>query len=151
MAEAARIEVDGWPQGDTVVLRSRTVRRGSTAMTTARFDDSVWPLTPAHPDAHSQSVNLWWTTYPTASVRQFKTFVLAALDAPYPIAISGHKTIGRAGPGTVRLWFVRLRAFAVWLEHRRIGPARWTCCCALGLEAASRAGPVRLDYAPAWR
>lgn len=120
VAEAARIEAGGWPPGDTVVLRSRAVRRGSAAMGMACFDDSVWPLTPAHPDAHSQSVNLWWTTYPAASVRQFKTFVLAALDHPYPVAISGHRTIDRAGPGTVRLWFVRLRAFAVWLEHRGI-------------------------------
>jgi integrase len=120
IAEAARIEADEWPHGDTVVLRSRTVRRGSAAMSMACFDDSVWPLTPTHPDAHSQSVNLWWNTYPAASGRQFKTFVLAALEHPYPVAISGHKSIDRAGPGTVRLWFVRLRAFAVWLEHRGV-------------------------------
>ncbi|MFJ6661334.1 integrase SAM domain protein [Streptomyces sp. NPDC091377] len=120
MTVAVRVEDDGWPLGDTVVLRSRRVRRTSAGTRMARFDDDVWPLTPAHPDAHAQSINLWWTTYPTTSANQFRTFVLAALDHPYPVAITGHKTIDRAGPGTVRLWFMRLRAFAVWLDHRGV-------------------------------
>ncbi|MGW7363932.1 site-specific integrase [Streptomyces sp. NPDC054841] len=109
-----------WPAGDTVVLRSRPVHPGTPASQMAVFADDLWPLTPAHPDVHIDAINLHWKSYPPALADAFKCFVLATLDHPHPVVMSGQKTHDQAGCGTVKIWFMRLRAFAIWLEHHGV-------------------------------
>ncbi|GAX58587.1 integrase SAM domain protein [Streptomyces olivochromogenes] len=106
-----------WPAGDTIVLRSRPVHPGTLAEEMAVFADDLWPLTSAHPDVHIGAINLHWAGYPPALTGAFKCFVLATLDHPHPVVMSGQKTHDQAGCGTVKIWFMRLRAFAIWLEH----------------------------------
>ncbi|MFJ4582651.1 integrase SAM domain protein [Streptomyces echinatus] len=120
MAAAAETEDVAWPAHGRGVLANRAVRAGTPACELACFDDDVWPLTPAHPDPHSPAINLLWSTYPNRLVQQFKAFVLAALDCPHPVEMSGKRTHDQAGCGSVKLWFIRLRPFAVWLEDRGI-------------------------------
>ncbi|MFI0740802.1 hypothetical protein ACH4PU_22325 [Streptomyces sp. NPDC021100] len=118
--EAAAAEDVVWPAGDRAVLANRAVRAGTRACELGCFDDDVWRLTPAHPDPHRSAVNLLWGTYPSQLVRPFKTFVLAALDCPHPVEMSGKRTHEQAGCGTVSMWFLRLRPFAVWLDGQDV-------------------------------
>jgi integrase len=121
VAEAAVADEAVWPADDRVVLANRPVHPGTPVGEMARFGADLWPLAPAHPDPHSPAINLWWRTYPNELARQFKAFVLAALDCPHPVVMSGQRTHDQAGCGTVKLWFIRLRPFAVWLEDRGVG------------------------------
>lgn len=109
-----------WPAGDTQVLRSRPVHRGTPSSEMATFDDDIWPLTPAHPDRHVDAINLRWKTYPSTLADPFKCFVLATLDHPHPVVMSGQKTQDQASCGNIKIWFKRLRAFAIWLEHHDV-------------------------------
>ncbi|MFG2440804.1 integrase SAM domain protein [Streptomyces sp. NPDC048508] len=118
---AAALDEFTWPAGGRGVLENRPVHAGTPASEMACFDEDLWPLTPAHPDVHIPAINLWWTTYPRTLVGAFKVFVLAALDCPHPVAMSGQRTHDQAGCGTVKLWFLRLRPFAIWLEDRGVG------------------------------
>nr|WP_205123825.1 integrase SAM domain protein [Streptomyces sp. ST1020] len=109
-----------WPAGNTLVLRSRPVHPGTPSSEMATFDDDIWPLTPAHPDRHIDTINLHWKTYPSTLAGQFKCFVLATLDHPHPVVMSGQKTHDQASCGNIKIWFMRLRAFAAWLEHHNV-------------------------------
>ncbi|KAB1139278.1 hypothetical protein F7R91_40630 [Streptomyces luteolifulvus] len=61
---------------------------------------------------------LYWSTFPSVLVDDFKVFTLAVLDCPYPPALSRITGLERASVATVLLWFKRLRVFATWLRHR---------------------------------
>ncbi|WP_242537437.1 integrase SAM domain protein [Streptomyces sp. BRB081] len=109
-----------WPADDTLVLRSRPIHPGTMTGEMATFGDSIWPLTPAHPDLHADAINLHWKTYPPTLADQFKCFVLATLDHPHPVIMSGQKTHDQASCGNIKIWFMRQRAFAIWLEHHDV-------------------------------
>lgn len=109
-----------WPAGDTVILRGRTLRAGTDPSTLSRFDDDVWHIKPAHPDAHLNVTPLRWRRYPATLAGQFKAFFLAALDHPYPAGPTLQRPGQRASVGTFPYWFIDLLVFANWLTSRRV-------------------------------
>lgn len=113
-------DLPGWPAADTVILRGRHLRPGTDHAALSRFDDDVWHLQPAHPDAHLTVGSLRWHRYPAALVSTFKAFFLAALDQPYPAGPTAQRPGERAGVGTLPYWFGDLLVFAAWLVDRGI-------------------------------
>lgn len=103
---------------DPVVLRSRTLRPGTDTTTLSRFSDDVWQLTPAHPDAHVPVPALRWVRFPPELVHLFKTFVLAALDHPYPAGPGHHRPGARPSVATFHYWILDLLALAGWMHEQ---------------------------------
>ncbi|MFC8438203.1 site-specific integrase [Streptomyces griseoincarnatus] len=102
------------------VLRARTLRHGVDTGHLSRVGDPAWSLAEAQPDQHTQPIMLYWSTFPTALVGDFKMFTFTALDGAYPPELSRITALDQASPATVHLWFKRLRVFATWLEKRGI-------------------------------
>ncbi len=103
------------------VLRARTVRPGTPAEKLSRFEDTVWHLAPAHPDAHAKINAIRWDHWPAELVEQFKTITLAFLEHPTPNSVT---MTSRGDPMSVRTLSFRLRTlwvFASWmsLHHLR--------------------------------
>jgi hypothetical protein len=46
------------PLGDQLVLRERPLRAGAVLAQTARFDDDIWPLSPAQLKHHQDHMRL---------------------------------------------------------------------------------------------
>ncbi|MCQ9179247.1 site-specific integrase [Streptomyces sp. IBSBF 2953] len=109
---------------DVVVLRARPLWHGIDPVSLSRFADWTWSLAEAQPDQHTQPVMLYWSTFPSVLVDDFKVFTLAVLDCPYPPLLSRITGLDRASVATVLLWFKRLRVFATWLRHRGIARLR---------------------------
>ncbi|MCX5327916.1 MULTISPECIES: site-specific integrase [unclassified Streptomyces] len=109
---------------DVVVLRARPLWHGIDPVSLSRFADWTWSLAEAQPDQHTQPIMLYWSTFPSALVDDFKVFTLAVLDCPYPPALSRITGLERASVATVLLWFKRLRVFATWLRQRGIARLR---------------------------
>ncbi|MFI2369907.1 site-specific integrase [Streptomyces sp. NPDC018833] len=109
---------------DVVVLRARPLQHGIDPVSLSRFADWAWSLAEAQPDQHTQPIMLYWSTFPSALVNDFKVFTLAALDCPYPPALSRITGLEQASVATVLLWFKRLRVFATWLQQRGIARLR---------------------------
>ncbi|MGP3637681.1 hypothetical protein ACTU45_30805 [Streptomyces sp. 24-1644] len=105
---------------DRDVLHIRSLRHGTDRSALSRVGDRVWSLAEAQPDQHLESITLHWPTYPNLLEYDFKVFILATLDSPYPPALGRYTGIYQASISTVHLWFKRLRVFATWLRHRGI-------------------------------
>ncbi|WP_405386235.1 site-specific integrase [Streptomyces sp. NBC_01102] len=105
---------------DREVLHTRSVRHGTDRAALSRVGDRVWSLAEAQPDQHTQSITLHWSTYPSLLEYDFRVFILATLDSPYPPALGRFTGIDQASVSTVSNWFKRLRVFATWLRHRGI-------------------------------
>lgn len=103
------------PVDDIVVLGARTIRSGTDPATLSLFDDKIWHITPAHPDAHLNVPPLRWERYPTPMVAAFKAFFLAALNHPYPPGPGSQRPGERVSVGTLPYWFYDLRVFAIWM------------------------------------
>ncbi len=88
------------------VLRARTVRPGTPAEKLSRFEDTVWHLAPAHPDAHAKINAIRWDHWPAELVEQFKTITLAFLEHPTPNSVT---MTSRGDPMSVRTLSFRLR------------------------------------------
>ncbi|WP_424921737.1 site-specific integrase [Streptomyces sp. wa1] len=105
---------------DREVLHTRSLRYGTDRAALSRVRDRAWSLAEAQPDQHTQTIMLHWATYPGLLEYDFKVFVLATLDSPYPPVLSRLTGIDQASVSTVHMWFKRLRVFATWLRHRGI-------------------------------
>ncbi|WP_326642294.1 hypothetical protein OG884_04105 [Streptosporangium sp. NBC_01755] len=124
--------VPRWPDDDVVILRNRVVRPGTPQERLSRFDDAVWVLHPAHPDAHHGVNSLHWERFPPHLVLVFKTFTLAVLDHPYPPVLAIERHSQRMAIDTVALTLRDLRVFAQWMADQ-------------GLESLPEVSGSRLD------
>jgi integrase len=106
------------PHDEPIVLRNRTLRPGTDPAALSRFSDHVWQLTPAHPDAHVTVPALRWTRFPHELVDLFKTFVLAALDHPYPTGPGHHRPGARPSVATFHYWILDLLTLATWMHSQ---------------------------------
>lgn len=109
-----------WPAPEVVVLRNRPLRAGSDTTPPSRFSDEIWRLTPAHPDAHNVVNGIRWNQFPPLLVPQFKAFVLAALDHPFPLELAVGRADELPSVATIWHWSIGLRVFAEWLTERGI-------------------------------
>jgi integrase len=105
-----------WPADDTVILRSRTLRQNTPPSKLSRFCDAVWILQPAHADDHHVVNSVRWQRFPDATIPVFKTFVLAALDHPYPPVLAVDRRSQRMAVDTISLKIRDLRVFAQWMN-----------------------------------
>jgi hypothetical protein len=110
----------GWPDDDVAVLRSRTLRPGTSPAGLSRFADPVWKIGRAHPDAHYVVNAIRWERFPQRFVLPFKAFALAALDHCFPLDLAVGRVGERPNVATVGQWVVDLLAFAAWLDDRGI-------------------------------
>jgi integrase len=117
LATTARQAVSA-AEGNPRVLRSRTLRPGTSAESLSRYRDDVWQLTPAHPDLHLTIPALRWARFPGDTADGFKPFFLAALDHPYPPSPGLSRPNVMPSVGTFNYWFLDSLALASWMHSR---------------------------------
>jgi integrase len=106
-----------WP-ADTLILRNRVLRPGTSPSKLSRYGDPVWHLAPAHPDADKTVNAVHWRRWPADLVPGFKTVALVLLDQPRPatstVSSEGHPL----SIDTVSVKLRDLRAFAAWMSQQ---------------------------------
>ncbi|MFH8583259.1 integrase [Streptomyces celluloflavus] len=121
-----------WPPPDRLVLAGRTIRPGTPNGKLSRFGESVWHLSPGHPDAHQAINGIHWGRWPAPLVLPFKTFGLAALDEPRPVTVEMGSLGEPMSVDTVSGRLGELRIFAEWMHQQ-------------GLQAINEVTDANLD------
>lgn len=103
-----------------LILRHRPLRPGTSPDKLSHFEDAVWHLAPAHPDAHAKINAIRWDHWPAELVEVFKTVTLAFLEGPTPrsVTVTSHGDLMSIGTLVYRLR--TLRVFAEWMRHHHL-------------------------------
>jgi hypothetical protein len=100
------------------ILRHRTVRPGTPPDKLSRFEDAVWHLAPAHPDAHVKINAIQWVRWPPELVEVFKNVTLAFLEHPTPRSVTLTSDGDLMSIGTLAFRLRTLRVFAAWMSQQ---------------------------------
>ena len=103
-----------------LILRQRTVRPGTLPGKLSRFDDAVWHLAPAHPDAHAKINAIRWDHWPAELVDVFKPVTLAFLEHPTPRSVTVTSDGDLMSIGTLAYRLRMLREFAEWMSQQHL-------------------------------
>ncbi|ABL79468.1 MULTISPECIES: hypothetical protein [unclassified Nocardioides] len=102
------------------ILYHRTVRAGTTPSKLSRFEDTVWHLAPAHPDAHAKINAIRWDHWPAELVEVFKTVALAFLEHPVPRSVTVTSDGEPMSIGTLVFRLRTLHVFAAWMSQHHL-------------------------------
>lgn len=102
------------------ILRHRTVRPGTPPDKLSRFEDAVWHLAPAHPDAHAKINAIQWDRWPPELVEVFKNVTLAFLEHPTPRSVTLTSDGDLMSIGTLAFRLRTLRVFAAWMSQQHL-------------------------------
>ena len=103
-----------------LILHHRTVRPGTSPDKLSHFEDAVWHLAPAHPDAHAKINAIRWDHWPAELVDVFKTVTLAFLEGPTPRSVTVTSDGDLMSIGTLVYRLRTLRVFAEWMRHHHL-------------------------------
>jgi integrase len=99
------------PLGDQLVLRGRPLRAGAILAETARFDDDIWPLSPAQLQHHQDHVRLNFALVPAPYRQTAKRLFYAMLSGELP---PGER---RPSIATTPVLLVEVKRFFCWLDQ----------------------------------
>lgn len=102
------------------ILRHRTVRPGTPPGKLSRFEDTVWHLAPAHPDAHAKINAIRWDHWPAELLDVFKTIALAFLEHPVPRSVTVTSDGDPISIGTLAFRLRTLHVFATWMSQQHL-------------------------------
>ena len=103
---------------DTLVLRNRILRPGTSTDRLSRFGDPIWHLSPAHPDADKTVNAVHWRRWPADLVADFKTVALVLLEQPRPATTTVSSEGDQLAINTVSIKLRDLRSFAAWMSQQ---------------------------------
>jgi len=102
------------------ILCHRSVRPGTSPEKLSRFEDTVWHLAPAHPDAHAKINAIRWDHWPAELVGVFKTIALAFLEHPAPRSVTVTSDGEPMSIGTLAFRLRTLAVFADWMSQHHL-------------------------------
>jgi hypothetical protein len=97
--------------GDQLVLRERPLRAGAVLAQTARFDDDIWPLSPAQLQHHQHHMRLNFALVPAPYRQTAKRLFYAMLSGDLP---PGEQ---RPSIATTAVLLVEVKRFFCWLDQ----------------------------------
>lgn len=103
-----------------LILSHRTVRPGTSPDKLSHFEDAVWHLAPAHPDAHAKINAIRWDHWPAELVDVFKPVTLAFLEHPTPRSVTVTSDGDLMSIGTLTYRLRTLRVFAEWMSQQNL-------------------------------